>query len=159
MRSPSLLRIFTAFSSSRSRESVACVTFSPSSARSFANWLCERTGCRLRMSTIRRWRAVRVCGTAGPAVCSCSCAWLIVDSFSGSSVPLGHVQDTGQCPEERVRLVVAEVQRWHQPYDIGGGRVDQEARVLSRLLRLGRERLGEHDTQEEARTPDIIDQR
>ncbi|CAM5543094.1 hypothetical protein STENM327S_04216 [Streptomyces tendae] len=108
-----MLRIFTAFSSSRSRESVAWVTVSPSSASSFASWLCERTACRLRMSTIRRWRAVRVCGRAGPAVCSCSCAWLIVVSFSGSSVPVGRVgglvKDAGQRPEERVHHVVAEV--------------------------------------------------
>src|SRR3954464_12980914 len=122
MRSPSVLRIFTAFSSSRSRESVAWVTLSPSSARSFANWLWERTGCRLRMSTIRRWRAVRVCGTAGPAACSGSCAWLIVVSFFGSSDLTGRVrcvEDTGQRLEEGVHLRVTDGQRRHEPYDIG----------------------------------------
>src|SRR3954462_5535849 len=160
MRSPSVSRIFTAFSSSRSRLSVACVTCRPSSASSFANWLCERTGCRLRMSTIRRWRAVRVCGTAGPpgGSWSCSCAWLIVVSFSGSSVPVDRVEDAGQCPQQRLHFVVAEVQRRHQPYDVGGGGVHQETGLLSRLLHLRRERLGEHDTREEHRTPDVGDQ-
>src|SRR5690606_6025491 len=163
MRSPSVLRIFTAFSSSRSRLSVAWVTVSPSSASSFASWLWLRTGCRLRMSTIRRWRAVRVCGTAGPACGAWSRSWLIVVSFSGSSFPArrpaGLVQDAGECPEEGVHRVVREGERRHEPYDIGGGRVHEESGVLSRLLRLRRERLGEHDTQEEPGAPDMVDQR
>src|SRR6478735_8994045 len=166
MRSPSALRILTAFSSSRSRERVAWVTLSPSSARSLANWLWERTGCRLRMSTIRRWRAVRVCGTAWAL--SFSCAWLIVVvPFCGSSFPLvgrasglpRGVEDAGQGPQEGVRLLVGEHQRRHQPYDVGGGRVDQQAGVLGRLLDGGCERLGEHDTQQQARTTDVADER
>ena len=69
------------------------------------------------------------------------------------------VEDAGQRPEERVHLVVADDQRRHEPYDIGGGRVHQEAGVLSRLLHLRRERLGEHDTQQQARAADMADQR
>src|ERR1044072_1603973 len=112
------------------------------------------------MSTIRRWRAVRVCGTAGPAACSWSCAWLIVVSFSGSSGLTGRValiEDAGQRLEEGVHLRVTDGQWRHEPYDIGGGRVHQETGVLSRLLHLGRERLREHDTQQKARTTDIVD--
>lgn len=52
-----------------------------------------------------------------------------------------------------------EVERRHEPYDIWGGRVHQEACVLSRLLHLGRERLGEHDTQEEPGAPYVADER
>src|SRR5436190_15605067 len=121
MRSPSLLRIFTALSSSRSRESVAWVTLSPSSDSSFANWLWERTGCRLRMSTIRRWRAVRVCGTAGPPpVCdSLPCDSVIVASVSGSSCPVGRVrgrlEDAGELLEEGLHLLVGDDQRRGEP--------------------------------------------
>src|SRR5882757_5084104 len=159
MSSPSLVRIFTAPSSSRSRLSVAWVTLSPSSASSLASWLCDRTACRPRMSTILRCRAVRVCGTACPGPCDGEPAIVssICVALPGGPVPL--TQDAGQHLEKRVRLVVADDQRRGEPYRTGNGRVHQQSGVLSRLLDLRGQRLGEHDTDQQAGTADMIDQR
>src|SRR4051794_1349509 len=111
------------------------------------------------MSTIRRWRAIRGCGTAA-APPPCCCASLIVVSFSGSrSLVLGldGVQAPRQRPEEGRHLRVTEDERRGEPHRVGYGGVHQESGVLSRPLHLGGERLREHHTPQQAPTPPPID--
>ena len=62
-------------------------------------------------------------------------------------------------PDETVRLVLGDDQRRCEAYDVRRDRVDQETRILSRLLRLRRDGLGEHDTQEQPRSADVLDER
>ena len=62
---PSAARTLRAPSSSRSRDSVAWVTTTPSSASSWASSACERTARAARISPTRAWRAVLVSGAVG----------------------------------------------------------------------------------------------
>ena len=67
-RAPEAVRILTASSSSRSRESVAWVTLTPCSASIEASSLCDRTSCWVTRSTICWCRAFLVAGRSADSV-------------------------------------------------------------------------------------------
>src|SRR3954468_20730658 len=73
---PAGVRTFTAPSSSRSRDSVACVTSTPETARRRPSSVWLENGLASSSSTMRAWRAAFVNGTArtwarrGEAMCS-----------------------------------------------------------------------------------------
>ncbi len=74
-------------------------------------------------------------------------------------MPVDGVEDARQRLEKGFHLLVAEHQRRGEPHRARYDGVHQESGVLSRLLHLRCERLGEHDTDQQPGTAYLIDER